>query len=183
MTDYRNLSDDALSCAVKNGDGKAVETLLEKYSEAIDFYANRYASLGAEKEDLAQEGKIGVIKAAESFNGVGVFYAFAVRCIKSAMITAVRRFTAAKHGPLNASVPLSDAEKLYAVQTPENEVLFKEEEKEISEWLKDLLSDSEYTVLSFYLDGYGRGELAEKLGKSEKSIDNALQRIKGKLSK
>lgn len=181
--DYLKAPDDVLCKAVKANDGQAIETLINRYADKVENAAKRYSFLGVDIEDLLQEGKIGVIKAAYSFNGDGVFSAFAMRCIKSAMITEIRRFTALKNRPLNGSVPLSAADGMEGGDNPETALLSSEEEKELFSKLKDSLSGAEYSVLKLYLQGYSRKEIAQKSGKDEKSVDNALQRIKDKLAK
>ena len=183
------LNEIQLCKAAKLGDSEAVELLVSHYSRLVKSCVRSYAFGIAESDDLTQEGMLGLWKAVLTFDeSKGVpFEAYAHVCIERKIYSAVRAIYAQKHEPLNNAVSLekplfdSNAESGTSVDSdPEALVICMEEQAERIAKLKNLLSAFESHVLSLYLDGFSYDEIASKLGKPVKSIDNAIQRIKRK---
>ena len=194
--DYENLSDEELVELSASGDRRATELILSKYKNLVRNRAKAYFLAGADRDDIVQEGMIGLFKAVRDFDVTkqGSFRGFAEMCIKRQMITAVKAATRQKHAPLNSYVSLS--EPIYEDNTertlvdmlaerkvvdPEEVFLRREKAETLSAEIEDKLSNLEKTVLSLYIDGMNYQEIAVELDRTPKSIDNALQRIKRKL--
>jgi len=181
----------------KDGDKHAVEFLLDKYKNFVKAKARTYFLIGAEKSDIIQEGMIGLYKAIKDYNpeGGSSFRSFADLCITRQIITAVKTATRLKHLPLNSYIslnkPLDDEGENAMVESipealhpdPEEIMINKERMHHIEQQLHLLLSKYEIEVLRGYISGKSYQEMSAELGKPEKSIDNALQRIKKKLQK
>lgn len=181
----------------KDGNKHAVEFLLDKYKNFVKAKARTYFLIGAEKSDIIQEGMIGLYKAIKDYNpeGGSSFRSFADLCITRQIITAVKTATRLKHLPLNSYISLnkpSDDEGENAMvesipealhPDPEEIMINKERMHHIEQQLHLLLSKYEIEVLRGYISGKSYQEMSAELGKPEKSIDNALQRIKKKLQK
>ena len=193
---YASLSDEELALAAQKGDIGAVELLLEKYKGLVKARARAYFLAGADKEDIVQEGMIGLYKAVRDFNAdkLSGFSAFADLCTTRQIVTAIKTATRQKHIPLNTYVSLNrhvydeDSERtLYDVVSvreisdPEQIVINRESYVQMRGKIGDSLSDYEWKVLSAYLQGKSYQQIGVTLHKSIKSIDNALQRIKRKL--
>lgn len=194
------LSDEEIIALSKSGDGFATEYILKKYRNFVRAKSRTYFLIGADKEDIIQEGMIGLYKAIRDYNpdaGSG-FKSFAELCITRQIITAIKTATRQKHIPLNSYVSLSkpvfendnDNERIlldtfveHKKLNPEEIMIDKERFYSIEEKISQILSKLEWNVLSNYLDGKNYAEIAAQIGKSEKSIDNALQRIKKKIEK
>lgn len=189
MTDYSNYSDEKLAELARE-DENALECLIKRYKKAVISVARRYFLSGGEEDDLVQEGTIGLFKAITSYNGRSVFKNYAFTCIKSGIISSVRRSTSNKNKPLNYYVPIyADEEndknpilKLDVVD-PEEEYINEESAAEFYEKVKSVLSEYEYEILEKYLQGYSYQVIAKNLNTTEKSVDNAVQRIRKKISK
>lgn len=181
-----------------NGDRIALEYIMAKYKNFVRIKAKSYFLIGADKEDILQEGMIGLYKAIRDFdeNKAHSFKAFAEVCITRQIITAIKTATRQKHIPLNTYVSLSkpiydeesertllDIITASMVTNPEELIISKEELKNIEDKINNLLSDLEQEVLGLYLNGKSYQEIADIIGKEPKSIDNALQRVKRKLEK
>ena len=192
MTDIK--SDESLICQYRRGDRAALDILMEKYKPMVIKKARTMFLMGGETEDLIQEGMIGLFKAVQDYDeGRSVsFYHFSKLCIERQIYTAVTTAGRKKHSPLNGYVSLSDSEELEKEESwghsaavisasPEETVIDREWMKAIREKLKESLSSLELSVLELFLEGYSYAQMAEKLGKKEKSIDNGLRRIKVKL--
>lgn len=194
--DYENLSDEELVELSASGDRRATEFILSKYKNLVRNRAKAYFLAGADRDDIVQEGMIGLFKAVRDFDVTkqASFRGFAEMCIKRQMITAVKAATRQKHAPLNSYVSLS--EPIYEDNTertlvdmlaerkvvdPEEVFLRREKAETLSAEIEDKLSNLEKTVLSLYIDGMNYQEIAVELDRTPKSIDNALQRIKRKL--
>ena len=194
--DYENLSDEELVELSASGDRRATEFILSKYKNLVRNRAKAYFLAGADRDDIVQEGMIGLFKAVRDFDVTkqASFRGFAEMCIKRQMITAVKAATRQKHAPLNSYVSLS--EPIYEDNTertlvdmlaerkvvdPEEVFLRREKAETLSAEIEDKLSNLEKTVLSLYIDGMNYQEIAVELDRPPKSIDNALQRIKRKL--
>ena len=188
-SDYGKMSDERLTALVRQGDMSACEFLLEKYKNLVRSATAPYYLEGADRDDLLQEGMIGLYNAIHSFDGEKgySFTAFAVSCIKRNAISAVRRSQRKKNGPLNSYVSLEqspagdDAGGL--PRLPDPELLFIEAESDVllRERLKSSLTKLEYSVLLLFMEGRSYREIADLLGKDEKAVDNALRRIKNKM--
>ncbi|MDU6518756.1 MAG: RNA polymerase sporulation sigma factor SigH [Clostridioides difficile] len=180
------------------GDKIALEYIITKYRNFVKAKAKSYFLIGADKEDIIQEGMIGLYKAVRDFDGskTNSFKCFAEICITRQIITAIKTATRQKHIPLNSYVSLnkpiydeeSDRTLLDIIATsivtdPEELIISKEELKNIESKMNELLSDLELEVLELYLNGKSYQFIADKLKRDVKSIDNALQRVKRKLEK
>ncbi|MED4299609.1 RNA polymerase sporulation sigma factor SigH [Geobacillus stearothermophilus] len=195
---YHQLDDEQLVALVHEGDGEALDFLIHKYQNFVRAKARSYFLVGADREDIVQEGMIGLYKAVRDFKGdkLSSFKAFAELCITRQMITAIKTATRQKHIPLNSYVsldkPIYDDESdrtlmdvLSGTQVtdPEELIVNREEVDDIELKMAELLSDLERKVLALYLDGRSYQEISEELNRHVKSIDNALQRVKRKLEK
>ncbi len=192
---YDKVKDDDLVMFVRNGDSAALEFLINKYKNFVRAKARSYFLIGADHEDIVQEGMIGLYKAVRDFNGdkLSSFKAFAELCITRQIITAIKTATRQKHIPLNSYVsldkPLYDEESDRTlldvicgtrVTDPEELLINQEEFEDIELKMGELLSDLERQVLMLYLDGRSYQEISVDLKRHVKSIDNALQRVKRK---
>lgn len=198
LPDYDNMTDEAIVEIARTGDVDAQEYLINKYKNYVRAKARTYFLLGGDKEDLIQEGMIGMYKAIRDFRSdkLSSFRAFAELCITRQIITAIKTATRQKHIPLNSYVSLNkpiydeDSDRTLLdvitgnkVTDPEELIISREEFTEIEEKMGELLSSLEWKVLMYYLEGKSYQEIAEDLGRHVKSIDNALQRVKRKLEK
>jgi len=195
---YKNILDEELVFKAKEGDKKVEEYLIQKYQSFVKSKAKSYFLIGADKEDIYQEGMIGLYKAIRDFkpDKLSSFKAFAELCITRQIITAIKTATRQKHIPLNTYVslnkPIYDEESdrtlldiLSGVKVtdPEELVISAEEVSHIEHEIGEVLSGLEMEVLMAYLDGKSYQEIACDLDRHSKSIDNALQRVKRKLEK
>jgi RNA polymerase sporulation-specific sigma factor len=183
---------------VHKGDSEALDYLIQKYRNFVRAKARTYFLIGADREDIVQEGMIGLYKAIRDFRGdkLSSFKAFAELCITRQIITAIKTATRQKHIPLNSYVsldkPIYDEESDRTlmdvisgtkVSDPEELIINQEEFDDIEIKMAELLSDLERKVLALYLDGQSYQEISEELNRHVKSIDNALQRVKRKLER
>ena len=197
-SDYSSMSDEDIVALCRNGDNVAEEYLLNKYKNFVRSKARSYFLIGADHEDIVQEGMIGLYKAIRDFrpDKLSSFRAFAELCITRQIITAIKTATRQKHIPLNNYVSLnrpiydedSDRTLLDVIteETPSNpeEMLIDREDLSVIEGrIGQMLSDLEKEVLVRYMEGKSYVEISEEMGRHVKSIDNALQRIKRKLLK
>ena len=200
MSKYDRMTDEQLLCDYKNGNQEIMDYLMVKYKSMVRKKARAMYLLGGENEDLIQEGMIGLIKAVRDFDVTQKtsFSSFAELCVSRQMYSAIEASNRKKHLPLNSYVSLyEDSEEveegrsLPLIDTIESskendpEVLYfgKEYTEAFAEQLKELLSPLENHVLYLHLMGTDYRTIAELLGKSPKSVDNALQRIKTKAQK
>lgn len=194
MTKYNMLSDDDLLRLIKMGDKDAEEYLIIKYTPLVNSEVRTMFLVGAEIEDLAQEGMIGLFQAIRDYSeeSNASFSTFAYRCIKNRCMTAITSANRKKHSPLNTYISIfyndddEDGDEKYIVSdeginNPESIYLRREKIEKMYEEMEMKLSFLEKKVVEFYLEGLSRREIAERLGKSEKSVDNALTRIHNKL--
>ena len=192
MKDYRNMSDEELAILSRT-DECAAEMLMERYKKTVKSIARQYFLAGGDSDDLIQEGTLGLFRAITTYNGVSAFKNYAFTCIKSSIISTVRKFTSDKSKALNYYVPLyaddesKDGDKTPIIKgeviDPEEEYINTESEKELMSRVKGALSGYEYDILTMYLDGYSYTDIAEKQNKNVKSVDNAVQRIRKKITK
>jgi RNA polymerase sporulation-specific sigma factor len=196
--DFETLDDEQLVSFVRDGNSSALEYLINKYKNFVRAKARSYFLIGADREDIVQEGMIGLYKAIRDFKGdkLSSFKAFAELCITRQIITAIKTATRQKHIPLNSYVsldkPIYDEESERTlldiisgskVMDPEDLVINQEEFDDIEVKMGELLSDLERKVLMLYLDGRTYQEISVDLNRHVKSIDNALQRVKRKLER
>lgn len=195
---YERLEDEEVVELVHQGDSDALDYLIHKYQNFVRAKARSYFLVGADREDIIQEGMIGLYKAIRDFKEEKLtsFKAFAELCITRQMITAIKTATRQKHIPLNSYVsldkPIYDDESDRTlmdiisgtkVMDPEELIINQEEVDDIEVKMAELLSDLERKVLVLYLDGRSYQEISEELNRHVKSIDNALQRVKRKLER
>ncbi|MEC2076642.1 RNA polymerase sporulation sigma factor SigH [Metabacillus fastidiosus] len=196
--DYTKLEDKVLIRMAHNGDSEALSFLINKYQKFVRNKARSYFLIGADKEDIVQEGMIGLFKGIRDFkeDKMVSFMAFADLCITRQIITAIKTATRQKHGPLNSYIsldkPLYDDESNYTlmdmiprgkITNPETLVINKENAANIELKIAELLTDLERKVLALYIDGQSYIEISNTLNIHVKSIDNALQRVKRKLER
>lgn len=190
------MEDEELVCLAREGDEEALEFLINKYKNFVRAKARTYFLVGADREDIIQEGMIGIYKAIRDYRSdrLASFRAFAELCITRQIITAIKTATRQKHIPLNSYVslnkPVFDDESertlmdimVPGVTTDPEELLISQEEvADIEGKMDELLSPLEKEVVDLYLEGKSYIEIAEQLGRHVKSVDNALQRVKRKL--
>ena len=191
---YEALTDEELIEKLRAGESGVMDFLLEKYKYLVRKKANAVFLLGGDTDDLVQEGMIGLFKAVRDFDrSQGSFYYFADLCIGRQIYHAIEAASRKKHGPLNSYISLSeDASDTSGVplesiswreDNPEQILIERENVEQFLEEIRSNLSPLEQKVLTDYLDGMNYRQIAEKWNKPEKSIDNALQRIKSKVQK
>lgn len=195
---FLNLEDEQIVILVHGGDSEALDYLIHKYRNFVRAKAKSYFLIGADKEDIIQEGMIGLYKAIRDFkeDKLSSFKAFAELCITRQIITAIKTATRQKHIPLNSYIsldkPIFDEESDRTLMdvisgakllNPEELIISREELTRIEDKMSEILSDLEQKVLSRYLDGQSYQEISEELNRSIKSIDNGLQRVKRKLER
>lgn len=198
LDSYECMIDEEVVEDARNGDAKAQEYLIKKYKNFVRAKARSYFLIGADREDIIQEGMIGLFKAIRDFRSdkLSSFRAFAELCITRQIITAIKTATRQKHIPLNSYVslnkPIYDEESDRTlldvlsgakISDPEELIISREELGHIESKIGEILSDLEWKVLMSYLQGKSYQEIAEDLDRHVKSIDNALQRVKRKLER
>lgn len=194
MEQYQNLKDEELIERLRLGDTKIMDFILDKYKPLVRKKANTLYLIGGDTDDLIQEGMIGLFKAIRDFRKEKEvsFYHFAELCISRQIYTAVEASNRKKHAPLNTyvslysgtneeGVVLADSLVAGSAENPEQMMIDQENLTLFLERLKGRLSKLERDVLELYLAGLNYQQIAEQMGKSPKSIDNALQRIKEKI--
>lgn len=195
-TDYSQLSDNEIIERIAAKEDGAVEYMMQKYGGLVKKEVRTVYLIGAETEDLAQEGMIGLFKAVrdyESDKGAS-FLTFATMCVRNQIKTAITASNRKKHIPLNSYIsiyaedtedgfPLMELEADRSDYNPEELVLAREQKSDLKKRIESELSTYEKKVIDLYLDGLSYLDIADRLGKTEKSIDNALTRIRSKLSK
>ena len=197
-TPSEGMTDEDVALLARDGDEAALELLMMKYKNFVRSKARSYFLIGADHEDIVQEGMIGLFKAIRDFrpDKLTSFRAFAELCVTRQIITAIKTATRQKHIPLNSYVslnrPIYDEESdrtlmdvLSEVQMagPEELLISQEDYSSVENRISEVLSDLEMEVLNSYLEGKSYQEIAQDLGRHVKSIDNALQRVKRKLEK
>lgn len=198
LATYQQETDEAVVNLAKNGDEIATEYLINKYKNFVRVKAKSYFLVGADREDIIQEGMIGLYKAIRDFKAdkLSTFRAFAELCITRQIITAIKTATRQKHIPLNSYISLNkpiydeDSDRTMLdilsgtkVTDPEEVFINHELSDDLREKIKKNLSELEEQVLHSYLDGKSYQEMARDLKRHVKSIDNALQRVKRKIEK
>lgn len=196
--EYTQMTDEKLIENIKQEDPKALDYLIERYNDVVSMKANRFFMVGAEKEDMIQEGMIGLYKAVKSFDleKQNSFKTFANMCIERQLITAVKNSNRQKHIPLNSSISLNaaayddneDMDKMDVLDVktlddPSDIIADREYFESIENKIKENLSEFELQVLYEYEKGKSYAAIAEKLNAKIKSVDTAIQRIRKKANK
>jgi len=198
ITDYSILSDEEIVVLGRSGDKAALEHIMSEYKYLVRQKAKDYFLVGADRDDIVQEGMIGLFKAIRDFDDTKLtsFKTFAQMCIKRQIITAVKTATRQKHMPLNSYISLSktvlddDTTERSLIDTiagaesldPEYRVVEKESFVITQNKIDEVLSDFEIRVLQMYIDGKSYRDISVILERPAKSIDNALQRVKRKIA-
>lgn len=195
---FECLTDEELIEQVHLGNADALDFLISKYRLFVKAKARSYFLIGADKEDIIQEGMIGLYKAIRDFkeDKLASFRAFAELCITRQIITAIKTATRQKHIPLNSYIsldkPIYDEESERTLmdvitspisEDPEYLMIHREDYRQLEEKMSEVLSELEQQVLIRYLEGQSYNEISEDLNRHVKSIDNALQRVKRKLER
>ena len=189
-------TDDELLLRIREGDGEAERLLYERYKQLVRSRAHSYFLIGADHEDLVQEGMIGLYKAVCEYDESksASFKSFAELCITRQILSAIKNATRKKHTPLNhyvslnrspmkedGEVTLLDTVRSLSVADPEDVVIGRENFAQMISYLESVLSPMERKVLGLYLDGLSYPQIAARIEKPLKSVDNAMQRVKHKL--
>ena len=197
---YQKLTDEEIIAQIKNGDEKALTYLLDKYKELVNIKVGKYFLIGAEREDIIQEGMIGLYKAIKSFDKQkqNTFKTFANMCIERQLITAIKTSNRQKHMPLNSylslntaaydnddenSVELIDTFNNDTTEDPLETIMKKEYYEQIQNNIEKSLSKFEKQVLDRFIKGESYNVIAKRLNSPVKSVDNAIQRIRKKAIK
>lgn len=196
MTDYLAFSDEELLTKLRGGDTEAEDVLYARYKQVVRSKARSYFLIGADREDIIQEGMIGLYKAVcdYEFDKQASFRGFADLCITRQIITAIKSATRKKHMPLNSYVSLNrsmyegDSERTLVdvissaqVSDPEELFIGRENYEAMARSIDQVLSRLEKSALALYLEGYSYQQIADTLQKTTKCVDNAIQRVKKKL--
>ena len=194
---YHNMTDEELISRYMDGDSAVVDFLMDKYKYLVRSQAGNMFLLGADHEDLLQEGMIGLFKAIRDYDPGrdASFQTFAKLCISRQIFTAIEASNRHKHAPLNGYTSLSETNsaqyreirerlvEMTAIESPEAMMIDKENMEQLEKMLTAELSIMEKQVFDLYFIGMSTREIAAILGRTEKATDNALQRLKGKLRK
>ena len=197
---FKNQTDEEIISQIKQGDEKALSYLLEKYKELVNIKVSKYFIIGAEKEDIVQEGMIGLFKAIKSYNKEkqNSFRSFANICIERQLITAIKSSNRQKHMPLNSylslntaaydnneddSVELIDTFDSNTIEDPLETIMKKEYYEQVQNNIEKSLSKFEKQVLDRFIKGESYNIIAKRLDSPVKSVDNAIQRIRKKAIK
>ncbi len=189
--ELEKLSDEELVLLAQGGEINALNIIARRYKTVVSAITHAYFLIGCDSEDLLQEGMISVINAVNSYNGEASFKSYASTCIRNRMFSLIKSSNNLKNKPLNNYISLSgysegDADKSNIIIAkafgPEEIYINRETVEEYSEFIKKTLSKYEFDILELYLQGLSYEKIAKGLCKNEKSIDNAIQRIRKKLS-
>lgn len=197
MEALANLRDEELAHAAQAGEAAAAELLCERYKDMVRAIARPYFLMGGDRDDLLQEGMIGLYKAIQHYEGGhnAAFRSFAELCVSRQIMSAIKMAARNKHQPLNSyislygdpgapageSAELIDTLTLPAAEDPAETLLNKEAERDMRKKLSELLSPFEKQVVDLFLSGLSYQQIGEALSCGRKSVDNALQRVKKKL--
>lgn len=188
MKNYSQYTDEELITMLRGGEPEVMDFIIEKYKPMVRQKARVLYLVGGEQDDLIQEGMIGLFKAVRDYRSEkdASFRTFAQLCVDRQIYHAIQSSNRQKHQPLNTYISMNSEEwenEVYTMlqQSPENIVIAQENAQHLEHKIRQQLSSFENQVLELYLDGDNYLVIAEKLEKSPKSIDNALQRIRGKV--
>ncbi len=189
-------TDEQLLARIREGDGEAERLLYERYKQLVRSRAHSYFLIGADHEDLVQEGMLGLYKAVCEYDEAKAasFKSFAELCVTRQILSAIKNATRKKHTPLNNYISLNsspleaegeltllDTMRSIRVADPEDVVIGRESFERMVQYLEKTLSPMERRVLSLYLDGFSYPQIAAHINRPLKSVDNAMQRVKRKL--
>lgn len=193
---YTDISDENLLIRLKNGENQIMDYIMEKYKFLVRKNAKAMYLIGGDSDDLLQEGMIGLFKAVRDFDESkeSSFYNFANICISRQLYSAIKASNRKKHIPLNTYISLysqNDDEDAKLIEqfscdanaNPEQQMISRESFEDLYSRVFDELSSFEKEVMKCYLDDMNYEEIADKLGKNKKSVDNALHRIRNKISR
>ena len=196
---YGKLSDEELVARYHDGDDKAADYLVEKYKNLVRQKARSYFLAGGDNDDLIQEGMIGLYKSIRDYepDKDAIFMTFASLCVSRQIRTAVTTYNRKKNSPLNSYIsldmPVTDETGEDAVlsdviasgegSNPEELYFMRERINTINNAVQNVLSKMERQVLEMYIEGMSYAQIAANLGKTPKAVDNAIQRIRNKISK
>ena len=181
---YEDMTDEELIDQLREGDRQVMDYICDKYKNLVRSKAKSMYILGGDSEDLIQEGMIGLYKAIRTYRpGESAFASYAQVCVNRQMYTAVQASGRKKHEPLNEYISLSEDLNLFLLDNPESRMIAQENMEKRYQLIDKQLSSMERQVLKLYLEGGSYEEIAEEMGRSEKSVDNAIQRLKKKLKK
>ena len=198
ISSFTGLSDEEIIAIIHGGNTDALDFLITKYQSFVRLKGRSYFLIGGDREDIIQEGMIGLYKAIRDFKAdrLSSFKAFAELCITRQIITAIKTATRQKHIPLNTSISLDrpvyaeDSDRTLldmvagpALDDPEDLIIHREDFSHMEEEMNKVLSGLEKQVLALYLEGQSYQEISDELNRQVKSVDNALQRIKRKLER
>ena len=196
MNDYSALSDAELCAFSRAGDEQAENALILRYRRIVRSCTRPFFLAGGDSEDLVQEGMIGLLSAIREYDPAAgaSFQTYAELCIRRRLISAARSASRLKHAPLNDGVSLdeilsdeSQRVPLFSAgrfdRSPEDRLLEQEQARDVSLLYSRSLSKLETEILRYYLDGFSYAEISERCGRSPKSVDNAIQRIRRKLAR
>ncbi len=196
---YANLTDEQIISQIKDGDEQALTFLLDKYKDLVNTKVGKYFIIGAEREDIVQEGMIGLYKAIKGFDNCkqNTFKTFANLCIERQLITAIKSSNRQKHMPLNSYLSLNTSAyddegdgtelletfEVNTIEDPLETIMKQESFNEIQNAVQKSLSKFEGQVLERYMQGESYEVIAKRLDTPVKSVDNAIQRIRKKAIK
>jgi RNA polymerase sporulation-specific sigma factor len=193
---YYDIDNENLARLSNLGDNAAQEALLRRFKGHVRVLARPYFIMGGDREDLMQEGMIGLYKAIREFRpekaektaNASNFTAFATVCIKNQILDAIKNASRKKHGPLNSYVSMNVPSPEIAAMTakdqePENILIHRENKLYLENMVGTLLSSLESDILALFLEGQSYAQIAHAIGRSVKSVDNALFRIRRKVAK
>ena len=182
MRDKHQYSDETLCILAASGDRIAEEVLVLRYNRLVRICARPYFLTGGDSEDLIQEAMFGLLKAIREFDSErdASFRTFAEVCIRNRIRSVITAAARGKHAPLNNSIPMEALPDM--ISGPEESLIDREEDSERLRRLEDRLSSLEKSILSLYLAGLTYDEIGRQLGRSSKSVDNAIQRIRRKVA-
>jgi len=185
---YDNLNDEKLVEMAQAGNIAAGDALLRRFKGIVSMLARPYFIMGGDREDLVQEGMIGLYKAMREYKGGATFATFAAACVKNQILDAVRSAARKKHGPLNSYVSISaEGDELSGLADsrgdPEEIMIRREDRDSLEKAARASLSPKESTILKHFLAGLSYSEIAAVLGSDTKSVDNALYRIRRKMAR
>jgi RNA polymerase sporulation-specific sigma factor len=195
---YTSMTDEKIIEVIQSGDNMALNYIMNKYNDLVNMKASKFFMAGAERDDIVQEGFIGLYKATKSFNveKQNSFKTFANLCIERQLITALKTSNRQKNIPLNSAfslnssayednedIPIIDILETKTVEDPLDMITKKEYYNSIQKQIEESLSDFERQVLSYYKQGKSYATIAQTLGTKVKSVDTAIQRIRKKANK
>lgn len=178
------MTEEELIFAARRGDKSALDEILRRYSGMVRAVSARFFLHGGENEDLVQEGMVGLFSAVNGYEEGGAnFSSYAYSCIRNAVLDAIKKSLGAKNAALNDFVPIVEIGGEVSPDSPEDEIIRRENRREFLKKISGQLSSTEFKAIVMHIDGSPVAEIASALGKSPKSVSNALSRAKIKLEK